>query len=127
MKSRGKGSIVNINSISGFVAQPQFVPYNTSKGAISQLTRCTAMDLGEDNIRVNMVCPGTIDTPATSSHAKKLGLTKEELVKDIVKAHFLKKLGSPRDVAYAVLYLACDESSFVTGTPLFVDGGYTVH
>jgi NAD(P)-dependent dehydrogenase (short-subunit alcohol dehydrogenase family) len=64
MKSRGKGAIVNVASISSFVAQPGFVPYNTSKGAILQLSRCTAMDLGVDNIRVNCVCPGTIGTYA---------------------------------------------------------------
>jgi hypothetical protein len=70
---------------------------------------------------------GPIDTPATSLHAKKLGITKADLVADVSKELFLKKLGSTLDVAYAALYLASNESSFVTGTSLLVDGGYTAH
>jgi NAD(P)-dependent dehydrogenase (short-subunit alcohol dehydrogenase family) len=127
MKKNGKGSIIHIGSQSGFIAQPKFTPYNSSKGAILQLTRCMAMDYGEFNIRVNCICPGTIDTPATSEHAKKLGISKEELVKITIKDHFLKKLGSVDDVAYAVLFFASDESSFITGTSLLIDGGNTAH
>jgi len=92
-----------------------------------QMTRCLAMDLGPENIRVNAVCPGTIDTPATTTHATKLGLTKEALVAQTVEAHFIKRLGSTEDCAYATLFLASDESSFVTGAHLMLDGGYTVH
>jgi len=127
LRKAGGGSIVNIASVSSFIAQPQFVPYNTSKGAIMQLTRCLAMDLGPENIRVNAVCPGTIDTPATSLHAKKLGLTKAQLTEETVKTHFIKRLGTTLDCAYATLFLASDESSFITGTHLMVDGGYTAH
>jgi len=127
MRKKKGGSIVNIASISSFIAQPAFVPYNTTKGAVLQLTRCMAMDLGADNIRVNAVCPGNIDTPATSTHAKFLGITKEELVQQALKSHFIKRFGTGRDVANAVIFLASDESTFITGTTLAVDGGYLAH
>eukprot|EP01114_Cavostelium_apophysatum_P014312 TRINITY_DN3677_c0_g1_i1.p1 TRINITY_DN3677_c0_g1~~TRINITY_DN3677_c0_g1_i1.p1 ORF type:complete len:265 (-),score=31.72 TRINITY_DN3677_c0_g1_i1:65-859(-) len=127
MRKNGGGSIINIGSISSFVAQPKFVPYNTTKGAILQLTRCIAYDAGVDNIRCNAVCPGSIDTPATSKHAEKLGITKDELTKEMIKDHFLKKMGTTRDVANAVLFLASNESSFITGSTLMVDGGFTAH
>lgn len=128
IRAGGKGgSIVNMASISSHVAQPAFVPYNTTKGAIMQMTRCLAMDLGPEGIRVNAVCPGTIDTPATTLHATKLKMTKEELVELTVKDHFIKRLGSTLDCAHATLFLASDESTFVTGTFLMVDGGYTTH
>ena len=128
IRASGKGgSIVNMASISSHIAQEAFVPYNTTKGAIMQMTRCLALDLGPEGIRVNAVCPGTIDTPATSLHAKNLGITKAELTKDTVKDHFIKRLGSTLDCAYATLFLASDESTFITGTHLLVDGGYCAH
>jgi len=125
MRKRGGGSIVNIGSISSHVGQAAFVPYNTTKGAVLQMTRCMALDLGPDNIRVNALCPGFIDTPATSNHAKKLGITKEELVKDALTKHAIQRLGNPLDVAHGVVFLASDESTFVTGSSLMIDGGYT--
>jgi NAD(P)-dependent dehydrogenase (short-subunit alcohol dehydrogenase family) len=125
MRKRGQGAIINIASISSFVAQEAFVPYNTSKGAIMQMTRCMAFDLGVDNIRVNAVCPGAIDTPATELHAQKLGITKEELKKDFYKQQFLKRMGEPRDVSNSVIFLASDEAKHITGTHLMVDAGYT--
>ena len=90
------------------------------------MTRCMSMDLGPERIRVNAVCPGTIDTPATTKHATKLGISKAELTKMQCKRHFIKRLGSTLDCAYATLFLASEESSFITGTSLMVDGGYTV-
>eukprot|EP01102_Stenamoeba_stenopodia_P017586 TRINITY_DN632_c0_g1_i4.p1 TRINITY_DN632_c0_g1~~TRINITY_DN632_c0_g1_i4.p1 ORF type:complete len:276 (-),score=89.27 TRINITY_DN632_c0_g1_i4:68-841(-) len=127
MKAKKSGSVVNLGSISSFIAQPSFTPYNTSKGAIVQLTRCMAMDYGESWIRVNAVCPGPIDTPATSAHAQKLGVTKEALVEKELKGLFLKRMGTTQDVANAVLFLASEESSFITGQTLTVDGGYLAH
>eukprot|EP01097_Dermamoeba_algensis_P001154 TRINITY_DN1428_c0_g1_i1.p1 TRINITY_DN1428_c0_g1~~TRINITY_DN1428_c0_g1_i1.p1 ORF type:complete len:128 (-),score=27.91 TRINITY_DN1428_c0_g1_i1:176-559(-) len=127
MKQQKSGSIVNMGSISSFVAQPEFTPYNTTKGAVLQLTRCLAMDYGPDNIRVNIVCPGSIDTPATERHAKKLGISKAELVSQAVEKHLIKRMGSCEDVANAVVFLLSDESTFITATPLYVDGGYLAH
>ncbi len=125
MRKRGGGSIVNLGSISSFIAQPAFVPYNTSKGAVLQMTRCLAYDLAPDNIRVNCVCPGAIDTPATMLDATSKGLTKEQVVELNKPLHFIKRMGDPREVANAILFLASEEASFITATPLMVDGGYT--
>ena len=124
--NRVGGSVVMMASVSSHIAQPSFLPYNTSKGAIIQMMRCMSLDLGPERIRVNAICPGTIDTPATSKHATKLNITKAELTEMQCKSHFVKRLGSTLDCAYATLFLASDESSFITGASLIVDGGYTV-
>ncbi len=123
MRAAGGGSIVNIASISSFIAQPAFVPYNTSKGALLQLTRCLAMDLAPYNIRVNAVCPGAVLTQATERHRRFVGADREEFLKQAASSNFLKRFASPREIAYGVLFLASDESSFVTGAPLIMDGG----
>ena len=125
MKAAGGGSIVNIASISSLIAQPAFVPYNTSKGALLQLTRCLALDLAPHNIRVNCICPGSIYTPATERHIQFEKVDRDEFLKDAAEDSFLKRLGRPREIAYGALFLASDESSFVTGTPLVMDGGLT--
>lgn len=123
MKETGAGSIVNIASISSFIAQSEFVPYNTSKGALLQLTRCLALDLAKHNIRVNCVCPGAILTQATDQHRKFIGAEENEFLADAAASSFMNRVGEPREVAYAALFLASEEASFITGTPLFVDGG----
>ena len=125
MKAAGGGAIVNIASVSGFIAQPAFVPYNASKGAVMQLTRCLALDLAPDNIRVNCVCPGAILTPATERHRQFEGRDREEFLAEAANGSFMKRVGDPREVAYGALFLASDEASFITGTPLVIDGGAT--
>ena len=125
MKAGGGGSIVNIASISSLIAQPAFVPYNTSKGALLQLTRCLALDLAPHNIRVNCVCPGSVHTPATERHIQFEKADRDEFLRAAAEASFLKRLGTPREIAYGALFLASDESSFVTGTTLVMDGGLT--
>ena len=125
MKAAGGGSIVNIASVSSFIAQPAFVPYNTSKGALLQLTRCLAMDLAPDNIRVNCVCPGAILTQATEQHRKFTGEDREKFLSDAANSNFMKRFGQPKEIAYGALFLASDESSFMTGQPLIIDGGAT--
>eukprot|EP01121_Diplochlamys_sp_Union-15-3_P012435 TRINITY_DN371_c0_g1_i1.p1 TRINITY_DN371_c0_g1~~TRINITY_DN371_c0_g1_i1.p1 ORF type:complete len:257 (-),score=42.37 TRINITY_DN371_c0_g1_i1:36-806(-) len=123
MRKNKKGSIINLGSISSFIAQPGFVPYNATKGAVLQLTRCLALDLGSDEIRVNTICPGTIDTPATrKAHPE---LSEEELVSRACDKQFIKRMGTVQDVANAIVFFASDESSFVTGSYLLVDGGRT--
>jgi NAD(P)-dependent dehydrogenase (short-subunit alcohol dehydrogenase family) len=126
LKDASGASIVNIASVSSFIAQPAFVPYNTSKGAVIQLTRCLALDLAEYDIRVNCVCPGTILTPATDRHIAFEGIDRDEFLKTAGDRSFLKRLGTPDEVAYAALFLASDEASFITGTQIVVDGGATV-
>ncbi len=126
MRDNGGGAIVNLASVSSFVAQPAFIPYNSSKGAVLQLTRCLAMDLAVDHIRVNAVCPGTIHTRATETHINALGLDREHALADFGQDAPVKRVGQPREVAYGVLFLASDEASFITGEHLVIDGGATI-
>jgi NAD(P)-dependent dehydrogenase (short-subunit alcohol dehydrogenase family) len=121
----GSGAIVNIGSISSFAAQPEFVAYSATKAAIVQMTRNMAMDLAPFNIRVNCVCPGTIITSASERHSALLGITLEQFEIDCAPLHLLNRCGHPREVAYPILFLASEEASFITGTHLMVDGGYT--
>jgi NAD(P)-dependent dehydrogenase (short-subunit alcohol dehydrogenase family) len=123
MRNAGGGSVVNIASVSSFLAQQAFVPYNTSKGALLQLTRCLALDLAPDNIRVNCVCPGAILTQATELHRQFTGEDREQFLADAANSNFMKRHGQPREIAYGALFLASDESSFMTGQPLVLDGG----
>ncbi len=125
LRKRGGGAIVNLASVSGLIAQPAFVPYSTSKGAVIQLTRCLACDHADDDIRVNCVCPGAVDTPAVARAAATMELTKQQLVDEMEPLHLIKRMGEPREVANAILFLASDEASFITGASLVVDGGYT--
>lgn len=126
MRAASGGAIVNIASVSGFIAQPGFVPYNSSKGALLQLTRCLAMDLAADNIRVNGICPGEIRTRASDRHVQLLGLDPKVAYEKLSQAAVLKRMGRPEEVASAVLFLASDEASFITGAHLVVDGGATL-
>jgi len=125
MKRSGGGAIVNLGSISSFIAQPQFVTYSATKAALVQMTRNMALDLAPFGIRVNCVCPGTILTRASQDHMERVGMTLEEFVAEEGPKHLLGRVGKPREVAYAILFLASDEASFITGTHLMVDGGYT--
>jgi NAD(P)-dependent dehydrogenase (short-subunit alcohol dehydrogenase family) len=126
MRNQGGGAIVNIASVSSFIAQPAFIPYNASKGAVAQLTRCLAMDLAVDNIRVNAVCPGTIHTRATDMHIESAGLDPEEALVEFGKDSLLKRVGKPEEIASGVLFLASDEASFMTGAHIVIDGGATI-
>jgi len=125
MVRRNSGSIVNVASISSVIAQSEMVAYNTTKGAVLQMTRCTALDYGKNLIRVNAVCPGFIDSPISRKHAETLGLTWEQFVANMTAEYFIPRPGTPHDVAMAVVFLGSDESAFTTGSTLSVDGGYT--
>jgi len=125
MKQFGGGSIVNLGSISSFVAQPSFVTYSATKAAILQMTRNMAMDLAPFKIRVNCICPGTVLTRASEEHMARVGMTREEFIAAEGPKNLLNHVGEPREVAYPILFLASDEASFITGTHLMVDGGYT--
>jgi NAD(P)-dependent dehydrogenase (short-subunit alcohol dehydrogenase family) len=124
MKGKG-GSIVNVASMSGLIGQAEFATYNASKGAVITMTKCMALDLAPHKIRVNSVCPGCILTSASYREIARLGLTFEQWRDTVAPMHMLNRLGEPREVADAVLFLASDESSFITATHLMVDGGYT--
>jgi len=124
MKARG-GSIVNIASMSAIIAQPDFATYNSSKGAMLTMAKCMALDLAPYKIRVNSICPGCILTSASYREIERMGLTFEQWRDRAAPLHMLNRLGEPREVANAALFLASDKSSFITATHLMVDGGYT--
>ena len=126
LRANGGGAIVNVASVSSFIAQPAFVPYNTSKGGIMQMTRCLALDLASENIRVNGVCPGAIFTQASENHMKYIGISVEEGRKLFGQDSAMKRMGEPVEVANGILFLASDEASFITGAHLVIDGGATI-
>jgi len=124
MRRRGGGSIVNLASISSYIGQPEFLTYSATKAALLNMTRCMAVDLAPHNIRVNCVCPATIRTAATDRHMAQTGQSEADFLAEQAPLHLLNRVGTPREVAYAILFLASDEASFITATPLLVDGGY---
>ena len=123
LKKQG-GSIVNLASMSGIIAQRDFSTYSASKGAIIMLTRTMALDLAPYKVRVNSVCPGCIFTSASVREIARLGTTVEEWSNRVAPMHMLNRLGEPIEVANATLFLASDESGFITAEQLMVDGGY---
>ena len=122
MLSQKYGSIIHISSILGLIAVPQVAAYNVSKGALNQFSRSIAVEYGSSGIRSNSICPGLIATDMTADLMKDT-----DLMKEWSKEYPIGRFGKPEDVANACLYLASDESSFVTGITLPVDGGFTAH
>jgi NAD(P)-dependent dehydrogenase (short-subunit alcohol dehydrogenase family) len=127
MKKSGGGAIVNLGSISSVLGQGDMVTYNATKGAILTMTRCMALDLGPEKIRVNCLCPGNIKTPALINHMKSLGMSYEAAEKEMIPQNFLGRVGTPEEVAACAAFLCSDDASYVTGASLFVDGGYSAH
>jgi len=122
MVKAGGGVIINTGSGWGLVGGKDAVSYCASKGAVIQLTKAMAIDHGPQNIRVNAVCPGDTDTPMLAGEAQQLGIPAEQVLAESVHRP-LQRVGRPEEIAQAVLYLASDAASFVTGTTLLVDGG----
>jgi 2-keto-3-deoxy-L-fuconate dehydrogenase len=121
MVERGGGAIVNIASIAGLVGLPNRAAYCASKGAVVALTRALAIDHVQQGVRVNAVCPGTVDSPWVRRLVEEVG---ESL--DALRARQpMGRLGTPEEIARAVLYLASDDAAFITGTGLVIDGGLT--
>jgi len=121
MQQRGGGSVVIGGSIAAFKGFPNHAAYCASKGALLALVRQAAIDYGPD-IRINVLSPGPVDTPLIWDSAAAFP-DPARAVSDVAKKTLLKRLGSPDDIARAALYLASDESAFVTGTSLTIDGG----
>lgn len=121
MKKQQGGTIVNIVSTTGFVGVPSFLHYSTSKGGLMTMTRGLARALGDYNINVNAVAPGAVMTESTRA------MTSEETEKKLIQSQLLKRSLQPDDIASAVLFLASDEASMITGQVLAVNGGEYLH
>ena len=120
MRAAGGGSIVNLSSVAGIIGSAYSSDYNASKGAVRILTKCTAVQYAKDNIRCNSVHPAPIDTDM-GWEALPAGEIHDQRLREIP----LGRMGTPDEVANAILFLASDESSYVTGSELVVDGGFT--
>ncbi len=120
----GGGSIINVGSIASFVGLPENAAYNASKGGLLTLTRNMAVDYARSNVRVNALCPAMILTPMLEAFIRAQP-DPEAYVRAVEQAIPLGRIGRPEDVAPAAVFLASDESAFVTGSALMVDGGYT--
>ena len=125
MKARG-GSIINMSSIEGLIGDPNLAAYNASKGGVRLLTKSVALDCAKRGyrIRVNSIHPGYILTPMVEDYVQATPDAAASM-KALAILHPLGHVGEPDDIAYGVLYLASDESKFVTGSELVIDGGYT--
>lgn len=125
MRKSGKGNIINLSSIYGIIGAPDIPPYHASKGAVRLMTKTDALIYAKDNIRVNSVHPGFIWTPLVENMGKNSEEGVEEFRKKLDSMHPIGHVGEPDDIAYGVVYLASDESKFLTGSELVIDGGYT--
>ncbi len=124
MIENGGGSIVNIGSGWGIKGGPKAAAYCAAKGGVVNLTRAMAIDHGPQNIRVNCICPGDVDTPLLRDEARQLGIDLDQWLIDSADRP-LNRLGGPEDIARAVFYLISDLSPWVSGSVLVVDGGGT--
>ncbi len=125
---KGGGSIINLSSIYGLVGAPDVPPYHAAKGAVRLMSKTDAMVYASDRIRVNSVHPGFIWTPMVEQHLKDSGAVDIAAARlEVDRLHPLGHMGVPDDIAWGVVYLASDESAFMTGAELVIDGGYTAH
>jgi NAD(P)-dependent dehydrogenase (short-subunit alcohol dehydrogenase family) len=123
MVSQGSGSIVNCSSGWGLVGGEKAVAYCAAKGGMVVMTKAMALDHGRQGVRVNAVCPGDTDTPMEREDAERKRMSWDEYVRWAVEGRPIPRMASPEEVARAVLFLASDDSSFITGAALPVDGG----
>ena len=119
MKEAGKGAIVNTSSYTAIIGSG-FNHYSASKGSLRAIARAAAAELGHFNIRVNTVFPGVIETPMTAKLSEA-----QDVMQMLIRATPMQRLGKPEEVANAILFLASDEASYITGAELVIDGGYS--
>lgn len=127
MKRAGRGSIINLSSIYGLVSAPDVPPYHASKGAVRLMTKTDAMLYAEDRIRANSIHPGFIWTPMVEGHLSGSSEDLEAAKAATAALHPLGHMGEPDDIAWGIVFLASEESKFMTGSELVIDGGYTAH
>ena len=125
LREAGSGSIVNLSSIYGIISAPDIPPYHASKGAVRLMSKTDALQYAKHNIRVNSVHPGYIWTPLVEQLGEESGMGVEKFRNDLDSKHPIGHVGEPDDIAYGILYIVSDESKFMTGSELVIDGGYT--
>jgi NAD(P)-dependent dehydrogenase (short-subunit alcohol dehydrogenase family) len=127
IRQRGGGAVVNMASVQGIASQPNVAAYSATKGAIIALTRTMALDHASDHIRVNCVSPGSVDTPMLRwAAARFVPEDPDGAVQNWGKLHPLGRVAQATEVAQAVVFLASDKASFITGANLVIDGGLTI-
>jgi NAD(P)-dependent dehydrogenase (short-subunit alcohol dehydrogenase family) len=124
MRSKGGGAVVNAASVQGMASQKGVAAYGASKGAVIALTRSMAVDHAGDGIRVNCICPGSVDTPLLRRNAGAAG-DADTVLKSWGSAHPIGRIGQPIEIARLVVFLMSDEASFITGASYVIDGGLT--
>ncbi len=124
MLRQGGGSIINVASVNGLVSEPFLALYSASKGASVMWTKGVALDYAKQGIRCNVICPGWVDTPINYAHAEMLGGL-DKVYASIDSFQPIGRPGEPREIAHTVLFLASDETVFMTGSVVVVDGGMT--
>lgn len=126
MLQQGRGNIINIASVAGLVGIPRRFAYCATKGAVVAMTRQMAVDYAKKGIRVNAIAPGTVETPFVEGYLHRFHAGETEEVRAQLHARQpIGRMGRPEEIAYLALYLAADESAFVTGSVLVIDGGWT--
>jgi NAD(P)-dependent dehydrogenase (short-subunit alcohol dehydrogenase family) len=124
MLSQGAGSLINVSSVNGVVAEPFLTIYAASKGGVVMLSRGIALDYAKQGIRCNVICPGWVDTPINYAHAEMLGGL-QHVYDTIDSFQPIGRPGTPAEIAALALFLASDEASFITGSVMLADGGMT--
>ncbi|MGE5590632.1 MAG: SDR family NAD(P)-dependent oxidoreductase [Bacillota bacterium] len=124
MRRQQGGSIINLSSIYGLVGSQDAAPYHASKGAVRLFTKATALQVAKDHIRVNSVHPGFIQTPMVEGFARASG-NADTVMAALVTLHPLGRLGKAEEIAAGIAFLASEDASFMTGSELVIDGGYT--
>jgi NAD(P)-dependent dehydrogenase (short-subunit alcohol dehydrogenase family) len=124
MLRSGGGSIINTGSVNSLVAEPYLSAYCASKGGVLMLTKEIALDFAREGIRCNCICPGWVDTPINTPHAEMMGGL-DKVLASLPEWQPIGRQGYPKEIASVVVFLASDESSFMTGSAVVVDGGMT--
>jgi len=125
MMRNGKASIINMASVLGLVGDPDLAAYCAAKGGVLSLTRAAALAYGPHGVRVNSICPGDVDTPLLQDYFNK-DPNPDTLREEVSSKYSLKRVASPEEIARVAVFLASDDSSFITGGTIVVDGGLTI-
>ncbi|MGX4694842.1 SDR family NAD(P)-dependent oxidoreductase [Streptomyces sp. JNUCC 63] len=125
MVEAGGGSVINTAGVGGLVGVAKIFPYAAAKGGVIAMTRQMAVDYSPHGVRVNAICPGTVVTPLVTRNWEQKGQNPQEQTERLAARHLVRRAGEPADVASTALFLASDDSSWVTGTTITVDGGHT--